>query len=69
MNDLINNDTSRCNDYKCPTGAFCARFRQLRFDKEKGNTHMSVTNFHGRDKIGLCEYFINADIVDFTYED
>jgi hypothetical protein len=61
-NALIHNDISRCNDYKCPTGAFCARYRQLRFDRENGNTKMSVTDFKGREKNGLCDYFINADV-------
>jgi hypothetical protein len=68
MKDLIHNDISRCNDYKCPIGAFCARFRQLRFDKENGNTQMSVTDFKGREKKGLCDYFLNADILASQHE-
>lgn len=68
MKDLIHNDISRCNDYKCQTGAFCARFRQLRFDKENGNTQMSVTDFKGREKKGLCDYFLNADVLASQHE-
>ena len=64
MEDLIHNVISRCNDYKCPTNFCCARFRQLRFDREKGNNQFSVTDFEGRKKTGLCENFINADAVD-----
>ena len=63
MEDLIHNDISRCNDYKCPTNFCCARFRQLRFDRENGN-HFSVTDFEGREKTGLCEHFINVDAGD-----
>ena len=68
MENLISNDISRCNDYKCPTRAFCARFRQLRFDKENGNTQISVTDFKGREKNGLCDYFLNADVLDSQHE-
>ena len=64
MEYLIHNDISRCNDYKCPTNFCCARFRQLRFDREKGNNDFSVTDFEGRKKTGLCDNFINADAVD-----
>ena len=64
MKDLIHNDISRCNDYKCPTGAFCARFRQLRIDQKKNSRSIfSVTNFKGCEKTGLCDYFLNADIL------
>lgn len=63
MRDLIKNDVSRCNDYKCPTGAFCARFRQLRFDNEKEIKTMPVNDFKGREKNGLCDYFLNDDIL------
>jgi hypothetical protein len=63
MRDLILNDVSRCNDYKCPTNAFCARFKQLRLDNEKGIKTMPVTDFNGRKKNGLCDYFINADVL------
>lgn len=62
LKDIINNDVSRCNDYKCPTNAFCARFRQLRYDKQNGIKPITVINFKGVEKTGLCEYFINADI-------
>jgi len=60
--DLISSFISRCNDYKCPTNAFCARFRQLRIDREKGDNIFSITDFKGRLKNGLCDYFINADV-------
>ena len=69
MNNLIHNDISRCNDYKCPIGAFCARLRQLHIDKENGNTQMSVTDFKGREKNGLCDYFLNADVLASKHED
>jgi len=62
--DLIANDISRCNDYRCPTRGFCARFRQLRFDNETGIKHMSVTDFKGREKNGLCDHFINVEEID-----
>jgi hypothetical protein len=61
MHNLINNDISRCNDYKCPTRAYCARFRQLHIDIKAGNTTFQVTDFQGRRKNGLCDNFINVD--------
>lgn len=57
MKELISNDISRCNDYKCPTNAFCARFIKLRFDKENNNTQMSVTDFEGRKKMDCATTF------------
>ena len=60
--DLIYRDISRCNDYKCPTRGFCARFRQMAIDRQKGETIISVNDFNGREKVGLCDYFINADV-------
>lgn len=68
MRDLILNDVSRCNDYKCPTGAFCARFRQLRFDREKGIKTTPVTDYKGREKKGLCDCFLNADVLASQHE-
>lgn len=63
MKDLILNDVSRCNNYKCPINAFCARFRQLRIDSEKGDkVEVPVNHFDGDKKIGLCDHFINADV-------
>lgn len=62
MNDLINKDISRCNNYKCPTKAFCARFRQIQIDRESEKYPLvSVTHFDGDKKIGLCDYFINVN--------
>ena len=60
--DLIYRDISRCNDYQCPTNFCCARFRQMRIDRQKGETLVSVNDFKGREKVGLCDYFINADV-------
>jgi len=65
MKDLITNDISRCNNYKCPTGAFCARFKQLQIDRQSPELKpVSVTHFNGNEKENLCEYFINADAVE-----
>ena len=63
MKNLINNDISRCNDYACPTNAYCARFKQLHIDKENSNGIVSVTNFMGCEKKGLCDNFLNSDII------
>lgn len=63
LKNLITNDISRCNDYKCPTAAFCARFKQLSIDLKNGNKAISVTNFKGCEKKGLCDYFLNADVI------
>lgn len=63
MKDLIHNDISRCNDYKCPTNFCCARFKQLSIDRKNGNI-VWTSDFEGRKKTGLCENFINADAVD-----
>lgn len=62
IRDLIYRDISRCNDYKCPTNFCCARFRQLRIDRQKGEMLVSVNDFKGREKVGLCNHFINADV-------
>ena len=63
IKNLITNDISRCNDYKCQTAAFCARFKQLSIDLKTGNKAISVTNFKGFEKNGLCDYFLNADVI------
>jgi hypothetical protein len=63
MRDLILNDVLRCNDYKCPTAAFCARSRQLSIDYKKGVKNMPETDFKGFKERGLCDYFLNADIL------
>jgi hypothetical protein len=60
QNNLINLDISRCSDWKCPTNAFCARYRQRAIDKEKGQV-ASCNDFQGRNKNGLCDYFINIE--------
>ena len=60
--DLIYRDVSRCNDYQCQTRGFCARFRQIAIDRQKGENLVSVSDFNGREKVGLCDYFINADV-------
>ena len=63
MKDLIPNDISRCNDYKCPTNFCCARFKQLSIDRKNGNT-VWTSDFEGRKKTGLCEHFLNVDVAD-----
>jgi hypothetical protein len=63
IKDFIHHDISRCNDYRCPTRAFCSRFRQMAIDIQKGETRVSVTDFNGREKVGLCDYFLNVDVV------
>lgn len=63
LKNLITNDISRCNDYKCPTAAFCARFKQLSIDLKTRNKAISVTNFKECEKNGLCDYFLNADVI------
>lgn len=63
MENLISNDISRCNDYKCPTNFCCARFKQLSIDRKNGNT-VWTSDFEGRKKERLCEHFLNVDVVD-----
>ncbi len=58
--DLISRDISRCNDNQCHTRGFCSRFMQMEIDRKKGETIVSVNDFNGREKVGLCDYFINA---------
>jgi hypothetical protein len=59
---LIPRDVSRCNDDKCPISAFCERNLQMFIDFKKGEKCISVTNFKGSAKNGLCEHFLNVDI-------
>ena len=63
INDLIHRDVSRCNDDRCPTAAFCERYLQMGIDYKKGETLVSVTDFKGREKVGLCDHFLNVDVV------
>ena len=63
MRDLILDDVSRCTDIKCPIGAFCARSRQLNIDYKKGVKNRPKTDFKGYNKRGLCDYFLNADVI------
>ena len=63
VNDLIHRDISRCKDYECPTNFCCERFLQLRIDYKKGEKLVSVTDFKGREKVGLCDHFLNVDVV------
>jgi hypothetical protein len=61
--DLISRDMSRCNDYRCPTAPFCERRIQMSIDYAKGDTTAPVTDFKGRERSGLCDYFLNIDVV------
>ena len=63
IKDLIHRDISRCNDDRCPTAPFCERYLQMGIDYKKGETLVSVTDFKGREKVGLCDYFLNVDVV------
>jgi hypothetical protein len=63
MIDLILNDVSRCTDYKCPAGVFCARSRQLNIEYKKGVKNTPMTDFQGYQKRGLCDYFLNTDVI------
>ena len=63
IKDLIYRDISRCNDYRCPTAPFCRRNLQMSIDYKKGDTLVSVTDFKGREKVGLCDHFLNVDVV------
>lgn len=62
IEDLIHRDISRCNDDKCPTASFCKRYLQLGIDYKKGEKLVSVTDFKGSEKAGLCNHFLNIDI-------
>lgn len=63
VKDLIHRDISRCNDDRCPTAPFCERYLQMAIDYKKGEKLVSVTDFKGREKVGLCDHFINVDVV------
>ena len=63
IKDLIHRDISRCNDDRCPTDAFCRRYLQMGIDYKKGETLVSATDFKGREKNGLCDHFLNVDVV------
>ena len=63
IKDLIHRDISRCNDDRCPTAPFCERYLQMAIDYKKGEKLVSVTDFKGREKVGLCDHFLNADVV------
>lgn len=60
MNNLINRDMARCNDWKCPIGHFCCRYLQMKIDREKGEKQVSVTDFNGRSG-EVCNHFINVE--------
>lgn len=60
--DLIHRDISRCNDDKCPTSSFCKRYLQMAIDYKKNEKLVSVTDFKGREKNGLCNYFLNINL-------
>ena len=63
IKDLIYRDISRCNDDRCPTAPFCERYLQMAIDYKKGEEYVWVTDFKGREKVGLCDYFLNVDVV------
>ena len=63
IKDLIHRDISRCNDDRCPTAPFCERYLQMAIDYKKGETLVSVTDLKGREKVGLCDHFLNVDVV------
>jgi 23S rRNA U2552 (ribose-2'-O)-methylase RlmE/FtsJ len=58
IKDLIHLDISRCNDDRCPTAPFCERYLQMAIDYKKGEKLVSVTDFKGREKVGLCDHFL-----------
>lgn len=60
--DLIYRDISRCSDSFCPKSKICSRFKQLEIDRQNKETLTSVNDFKGRDKDGLCDYFIEYKI-------
>lgn len=60
--DLIARDISRCSDERCPTSSLCERYLQRRIDRQKGEMSVAITDFRGREKIGLCEHFLNVAI-------
>lgn len=62
VKDLIHRDVSRCNDNRCPTAHLCERYLQMSIDYKKGERFVSVTDFKGREKVGLCDHFLNVDV-------
>ncbi|PKP01817.1 MAG: hypothetical protein CVU11_14065 [Bacteroidetes bacterium HGW-Bacteroidetes-6] len=60
--DLIDKSTPRCSDDRCPINMFCERYLQNRIDWQKGEKSVSINDFMGREKIGLCDHFLNVDI-------
>ena len=63
IKDLIHRDISRCNDDRCLTAPYCERHLQMSIDYKKGEKNVSVTDFKGREKVGLCDYFLNVDAI------
>lgn len=63
IKDLIHRDISRCNDDRCPIAPFCERNLQMAIDYKKGEKNVPVTDFKGREKVGLCDHFLNVDVV------
>lgn len=61
--NLIYRDISRCNDDRCPTAPFCERYLQMAIDYKNGEKLVSITDFKGREKVGLCDHFLNVDVV------
>ena len=57
--DLIYRDISRCSDILCPKSNICSRLKQLEIDQLNKETLTSVNDFKGREKDGLCDYFID----------
>lgn len=62
IKDLIHRDISRCNDDRCQINVFCERYLQMNIDHKKGEKLVTVTDFKGREKVGLCDYFLNVDV-------
>lgn len=56
VKNLISRDVSRCNDSLCPKAEDCRRFLQLEIDKKNKETHISITDFGGRE--GECDYYL-----------
>ena len=63
MDNLLNNDESRCNDRRCPTKCYCARYKQRLIDCENGKKDAPIANFKGSYNRCLCRHFLNADVI------
>lgn len=61
MKDLIDAKETRCNDYRCPIGGYCARFKQIQIDIKKEGMSFPTTNYNGYEKRRLCDNFLNTD--------